>query len=163
MMVVAVVGLLDNMSTFTVEALDNDHGYWRLLRSLWAQGQGQTFAIVERDVLPSADRLAEMAGCSSSWCCSSYPYIGHLMAGLAGFFPPSQRPDIRTMVESLGCMKFGSELMVKVLNIFDGEPAHWAQIHARVVVQTLMVSRRLRPHVHWPPVRHLRLEVEPVT
>lgn len=88
-----VAGMLDEAtaaavagSGFPVELRQLDRGdlgaYGRLVRGLWREGQ--TFAIVEQDVIPTRDQLVELAECPGDWCSFLYdtalypdgPYFG---------------------------------------------------------------------------------------
>jgi hypothetical protein len=65
--------------------------YWALVRSLWAEGQ--TFALVEHDIVVQRHTLAGMERCSSRWCAARYWYQG------------------RPFFAGLGCVVFRAELL----------------------------------------------------
>ena len=67
-------------------------GYWRAVSAMWALGQ--TFAIVEQDVVPFPGALAELQVCPERWCTFRY-------AMQTGYHA------------ALGCTKFAASLMAE--------------------------------------------------
>jgi hypothetical protein len=53
---------------------DDDGGYGRLIRRLWAKGD--SFIVCEHDVVPTRAQLATLQGCGHDWC--SFPYDSDL-------------------------------------------------------------------------------------
>ncbi len=114
-------------------------GYWALLRDLWAKGE--SFTLVEHDVVPHAAALRELAECDMAWC--AFPYaVGDGM-----------------LVTALGCTKFGAALIERHPNLLTGiARAHrdWQSLDA-IIVGSLHQRREVE-HVHWPPVGHVHTE-----
>lgn len=118
----------------TAERIDvghDDEAYWRLLNRLWHTGQ--SFLLIEHDVVIGPDTVAEMTGCPKEWCAASYPYISTVSYGLA-------------------CTKFRGSLMARFPNLFDmiGEAEimrhpkrHWCTLDMGVspILWALGVSR----------------------
>ncbi len=71
---------------------DSDEDYWSLLAGLWADGE--SFCIVEHDVVVEPDVFVELEACPSDWCGFPVPYFRGSYAGLA-------------------CAKFGDELIAR--------------------------------------------------
>lgn len=77
----------------------SDESYWELLNELW--GAGETFAIVEQDIVVGSSTLVTMAQCSRDWCAAPYPYFGgvpYMGLGCVKFTTAMMRqePDLMT-------------------------------------------------------------------
>ena len=68
----------------------SDSDYWHLLDGLWTAGD--TFCILEHDVLPLPDSFDELESCEGDWCAFPTPY-------LSGTYP------------GLGCVKFSADIL----------------------------------------------------
>lgn len=112
-----------------VDALD----YSRLLRQMWREGE--TFVIVEQDILPWPGAIEELFYCPGQWCSCSYPYGG--------------APGIYHM---LGCTKISSQLMLNTPHLWD-TPVHWSQCDVHLRDGALSMGQE--PHPHRPPAIHL--------
>jgi hypothetical protein len=132
-------------SGFPWEAADvsgADTAYTHLLENLWSAGE--TFALVEHDIVPHPGALEALAACPEPWCAFSYPLGRIVHAGL-------------------GCTRFSGELLRahpsavrETWREATGiHPAgHWCNLDDRLT-RALCRAGAVR-HVHEPQVRHLR-------
>ena len=125
----------------TVFVGNSDSDYFDLLSDLWRKGE--TFAIVEHDIVVHPTALAELEQCSSDWCAFPSYYFNSTHVGL-------------------GCVKFGSTLikahpyaMDQVGTISDNrhEVKHWCRLDAWLQQRVLPATKR---HVHSNVVGHVR-------
>ena len=72
--------------------------YWDLLSGLWKAGE--TFVIVEHDIVIHPDTIDDLLDCDAPWCAATYPYLD-------GMYP------------GLGCMKFDEKLMARLPDLLD--------------------------------------------
>lgn len=117
-----------------------DDAYWRFWRRVWAAGR--TVIVVEHDITPTPQALADLDGCGSPWCAQPYPYMGGLYRGL-------------------GCTRFTAALMAAVPDLWERvakmsdathPPMHWCRLDAWATrVLTGDGWRRCEHHV---PVGH---------
>lgn len=124
----------------------SDDAYWALLQRLWSRGQ--TFSIVEHDIIVRPDSLDELAGCPSPWCSFEVPFVGSWGDTYAG----------------LGCAKFSASLIARAPEALarvaeipgdDVHPAkHWCRVDAWLAA-VLQVAGETKC-VHGPPLEHLR-------
>jgi hypothetical protein len=131
-----------------VDVADADTAYWQLLHSLWAEGE--TFCIVEHDVIVREDTIGELAACPDEWCAFEILiYNGIPWAGL-------------------GCMKFGSTLIEQVPDLLDAISTlsdhshprkHWCRLDAWI--QNHLHAFGHKQHVHRPPLEHVRAPGQP--
>ena len=127
------------------EAIDvsgSDSSYWELLDSLWTAGE--TFIVVEHDVIVRPDTLDYLRYCPQSDVCT-YP--------IPYFWSPQ--------AVGMACNKFGStfiarhpDLMAQAAEMSDEQhpPKHWCR-------QDQWIQTLIRPevyHVHLPPLAHYR-------
>jgi hypothetical protein len=120
-----------------------DDAYWHLFASLWARGE--TFCVVEHDVIVRDMALDELASCESDWCSFLVPYVGLEYAGLA-------------------CAKFTEALIARVPDALqavaanpgdeDHPPKHWCRLDAWL--QAALEEAGERKCIHGPPLQHLR-------
>jgi hypothetical protein len=132
-------------SGYAWEARDvavSDGAYTELLASLWAAREA--FAIVEHDVIPHPEALAELEACPEPFCAFEYPYQGRMHAGL-------------------GCARFAASLLAAVPDAVEqtlaesteAHPAgHWCQLDDRL--SRVLTRHGYAKHVHSPAVGHLR-------
>lgn len=122
---------------------DPEYGYGRLLQQVWAQGE--TFAIVEHDIVVNPGTIADFDSCPELYCAA--PYAWTTQVGPA-----------------LGCTRFRTELLESVPDAIDqvlatpsawGEPGHFRQLDVFLMRRVLRDQHGLQPHVHLPPVEHL--------
>jgi len=124
-----------------VDVSGSSEAYFDLLHDLW--GKGESFIIVEHDVVVHPTALQELEECKYSWCAFPTPYFNGQHVGL-------------------GCVKFGSLLlkrfpkaMDQVATMHDPKhpPKHWCRLDTWLQTQVLLTNER---HVHAPALRHLR-------
>ncbi len=91
-----------------IDVSSDDEAYWRLLRDLWAAGE--TFCIVEQDIVVKPETLDGLAACTEWRCAAAYPYFNGLYPGL-------------------GCTRFSAELLSSVPGAIE-EIGSWSdEIH----------------------------------
>lgn len=111
-------------------AVDAADGYRLLLADLWAEGE--PFTLVEHDVAPTRDQLAQLEECPRPWC--------HY-----GYFPGHWIPVF-------GCARFSAELIAGTPGVWDNPSWPWSQLDMKFAT----AARELgwRAHWHSPHVRH---------
>lgn len=126
----------------TADVSASDEAYWHVLADLWRSGE--SFCIVEHDVVVNADTFDAFADCEHEWCAAPYPYFN-------GDYP------------GLGCVRFSEALtrrhpnvMEDVAALSDGShpPMHWCRLD-QWVRNVLMQKHRIVPCIH-APVGHAR-------
>jgi hypothetical protein len=137
--------VVDALAGWGVELRDvsgSDSAYWSLLDEMWRDGQ--TFCIVEHDVVVGPQTLFDLEACEHDWCSCQVPYVGLITAGLS-------------------CAKFSVPLIARhpealeQIALLEDEkhpPKHWCMLDSwlRVVLEGEAM------HVHEPPLEHLRDE-----
>lgn len=122
---------------------DPVYGYSRLIVDLWAAGE--TFCIVEHDVVPHRGALGQLAVCRHDYCAFPYPWV--TCVGVA-----------------LGCTKFTGRLLEQYPHAATiaaripsayGEPGHFRQFDVWLQAAVLRDLYGLQPHGHLPAVAHL--------
>lgn len=117
-----------------VDVSGSESNYWDLMHQLWASGE--TFVIVEHDIVVGGASVQLMLECSHLWCACSYPYFMGPYAGL-------------------GCTKFEGSLtqayphaMDQVGQMFDEQHPmkHWCRIDHWL--WTVLHQVGLGRHVH---------------
>lgn len=109
-----------------------DSSYYDLLHSLWHEGE--TFVIVEHDIIPWPGAVTAIYNCPEPWC--TYPY--------------NNQTD-----RSLGCTKFSAQLLQDHPGALD-EPTYdksWTRLD--VYIGHKLSSLGLTHHIHKPNVAHL--------
>lgn len=121
----------------------SDRAYWSVLAAMW--DLGETFAVVEQDVIIEPDTLTRLEQCDRPWCAHATPYLHGQHVGM-------------------GCVKFGASLiaadplaMQKVGEMFDlKHPAkHWCRLDAWLQTMTLPFTG-IERHVHPQVLGHVR-------
>lgn len=121
----------------------DDTAYFRLLSNMWHQGE--TFVVVEHDVLVKPWSIDDLERCSHPWCAWQIKYG-------AGFTP------------GLGCAKFTAEVMSQVPDAMERvgrcsdaghPPMHWCRIDWWLQ-HKILPGAGLVQHVHGGPLDHLR-------
>lgn len=103
--------------------------YQRLLRSLW--DRGESFVIVEHDVVPALGALDDLMACDAEWCGCPYP-------------PADAVP--------LGCVKIADTLIAKLPGLWERMPLrHWQYCDSWFGAHAEAITA---PHPH-QPVTHL--------
>jgi hypothetical protein len=114
---------------------EHDSSYYRLVRNLWHDGE--TFIIVEHDIIPWPGAVTILDQCSQPWCLNPY----------------NNQTD-----GSLGCTKFGKTLLTQYPDALD-EPffrhydKSWAMLDGYVYDK--LTSLGVDRHIHKPNVAHL--------
>ena len=104
------------------------NAYPLLLRSAWRRGD--TFVVVEHDVVVSADAIGELLDCPEPWCAHGYYY-----------------PKRDTFIYGLGCVKFDEVLLAQTHDLVDDfGRLHWQQLDD--AVQRILQARGYRQHRH---------------
>lgn len=121
----------------------HDGAYWSLLATLW--DAGETFAIVEHDVIVEPDTLDRLARCPEAWCAHPTPYLHGEHVGM-------------------GCVKFTDRLIaarpqaveeVGDMHDLQHPRRHWCRLDAWL--QTMVLPHTgVQRHVHQPALRHVR-------
>lgn len=123
-----------------VDVSDSDEAYWSLLAGLWSDGE--TFTIVEHDVVVVQNAMRQFEECYGEWCAFPAQYVNGPYAGLA-------------------CTKFSAALIarnpqavVKAGELYDSThpPRHWCRLDAWL--QRQFAGERRCFHV--PVLRHIR-------
>lgn len=120
--------------------------YWSLLSDCWSNGE--TFAIVEHDIVVRPESLAELDTCPYEWCSFGAPYFCGVYHGL-------------------GCVKFTANLIARHPNALDkvaayhdeGHPSkHWCRLDAWLQDRVLASEYR---HRHETVLEHAKKELVP--
>lgn len=115
--------------------------YYDLLKRLWHKGE--TFCIVEQDIVPWPGALGALEACPQGWCGFSY----QLSSGYGAW---------------LGCTRFRAEFVRARPGVPEaiaalpdhGTPArYWGRLDTRLA--EVLEREGLKIHVHWPAVGHL--------
>ena len=123
---------------------DSDTAYWDLLSELWRAGE--TFTVVEQDIIVEPNTLSNLDACPKLWCCAPYPYLR------------SER------YAGLGCARFHANLLRSQPDLLEHvgkysdsrhTARHWCTLDFAL---TREIRRRCRTQmcVQHPPVGHLR-------
>lgn len=124
--------------------MDADDAYTGLLLGLWAQGE--TFVLVEHDIVPWPGAIEDLWGCPQPWCGFPYPFMGGMHNGL-------------------GCCKFGASLVVDhpstiadtLTESNNVHPrGHWCNLDDRITRQ--LHRRGVTKHPHLPTVGHVNAD-----
>lgn len=125
----------------TADVSASDTAYTLLLQELWEQGE--TFAIVEHDIVIRPDTLDAFEDCDQPWCSYTYPFRDTHIAGL-------------------GCTRFRAELLAAhpdaVAKTWRETTAvhpagNWCNLDQRLT--NALVAAGATRHLHGPPVGHL--------
>ena len=95
-------------SGYAWEAVDvsgSDEAYWDLLAGLWRAGE--TFCLVEHDIVVGPGTLPSFERCPKPWCAASYRFMrgtGFVGLGCTRFRAEVMRaaPDLMTEIAALG-------------------------------------------------------------
>jgi hypothetical protein len=131
-----------------VDVSASDESYWELIADVWAEGE--TFIVVEHDIIVRPDTLRSLLGCVEEWC--TFPYAMCTGPELTG----------------LGCTKFDASIMATVPNLITRTaqmedalhpPKHWCRIDQNT--QHELMRRHYVVCRHLPAVEHLRDDGDP--
>ncbi len=127
---------------YLYRVVDDDDGYWRELRDLWATGTG--LIIVEQDNQVAEATLSEFDRCPRRWCTAPYPYR----------FPPDgewKQEDI-ILIRGMGLVKFSAELTQERPDLIaDIGSIYWTHLDAAVYYALYDAGERICWH---RPVGH---------
>jgi hypothetical protein len=110
--------------------------YSELLADLWEEGE--SVLMLEHDVVPYEDSIADIAYCPEPWC--GYAYVDG-----GGF---------RKDASNLGCTKLSAELIAATVEFGAAERGErdWRNCDSRM--SRCAYVQKLRPHRHYPNVEH---------
>lgn len=120
--------------------------YWELLAGLWQDGE--TFAIVEHDIVVRPDTLDALQDCPHEWCSYGAPYYNGVYHGM-------------------GCVKFSAGLIARhpraleqVAEYSDADhpPKHWCRLDAWLQGRVLVSEYR---HRHEEVLGHSKADLLP--
>lgn len=125
----------DDVTWWDCNSSDND--YFEGVRFMW--NQGETFVIVEQDILPYPTALKDIYECPHRFCVTWTPH----WQAINGDGP---------WTYAHGLVKYGENLIGEIPSYFDeyAESHHWSQFDWNLVKT---YSQEI--HYHWPPVIHL--------
>lgn len=118
-----------------------DRGYFNTLSAFW--DLGETFTVVEHDIVVHPGALDELADCDCDWCGYPFEYEGAWTLGL-------------------GCAKFSAALIernpdallrVGVMSDPTHPKRHWCRLDAWLT--SVLMSGDEERHAHTPAVQHL--------
>lgn len=137
-----VVALIGAGASFTVRPMISDDSYWELLNERWVEGD--TFVVVEQDIVIERDTIEELTECDNDWCASPYRYRGHDDSF------------------GLGCTKFGYRLIERHPDLFATvakmsddrhPPKHWCRLD--MWTYRVLTARGEKRCEHRRPVGHI--------
>lgn len=118
-----------------------DRDYFDLLSAYWRSGE--TFCIVEHDIVVRPEALVEFEECPERWCAAPYRYVGSTHYGL-------------------GCVRFDGSLLAAHPDVMDRvavmcdpshPPRHWCRLDAWI--SAVLYDRGERRDGHAGMVEHL--------
>lgn len=117
----------------------NDNAYFQAVREMW--NSGETFVIVEQDILPWPGAVKKIYECPHKFCINWTPHWQSL----------SDR-DSEPWTYAHGLVKYGQDLIHEIPNWFNDyqESQHWSQFD-----WNLVKTYQNQIHYHMPPVIHL--------
>jgi hypothetical protein len=125
-----------------VDVSENESSYYELLRAKWAAGE--TFIIVEHDIIVMRTTFTELEQCPEPWCIVPHRYLGWMHWGL-------------------GCVKFTDRLicavptaMEEVGSLEDEKhpPKHWCRLDCWLQ-QRVLPRYGFHSHNHEFALEHL--------
>lgn len=131
-------------------------GYHEMFCELWRQGQ--TFAVVEQDILVGAKTLRTLLSCQRPWCGAHYQIGGALntsvMLGCTKFSASMMKrhPEVPAKLAEFGCAVYATPTgshadCGKTSREHDGGlPRTWVKLDTRV--STVMMELGYKPHRH---------------
>jgi hypothetical protein len=131
-----------------VNVAHSDASYYAALLDIWAQGE--TFALLEHDVVCRPDVVQAFEECPEPWCAYGYGDICHWSC-------------MDAWRNVLGCTRFRRELVQAVPDALSRVPDDRWDWHT--VCDRLGDSLReagFTHHWHWPPVEHHHLTADRV-
>lgn len=125
-----------------VYVASSSNAYYAALSRWWADGD--TFLVVEHDVVCRPDVIAEAAECPEPWC-------------IWGYDPYCHEECREAWRNALGCTRFRAELMVAVPDALSSvPPSGWDWHNVCDGLGNNLRAAGFTHHWHGPPVRHHR-------
>jgi hypothetical protein len=124
----------------------SDYSYHALVKDLW--NKGESFLLVEEDVLAPPTLLKKMAGCPEPWC-GAY---GWRFSGPVGPGETKPQHPKREKEFALFCNKFDASLLARTKGMLDRSPLKWTQLDLAIL--GTLAQRGAERHEHGP-VKHL--------
>jgi len=139
----------EQVSAEFVDVSHCEFAYFCLIAKLWAAGagEGESFILLEHDVLPTVALLEEMWDCPHEWCHAySWRYTSPL-------YPGETRPahPTRQRETALFCHKISASLLRQMGTAMPRGPIRWQSLDFFLLGWLAQVAR---PHLHGP-VTHL--------
>ena len=124
---------------------DDDHAYWRLLCEWWERGE--SFLVVEHDVICRPDIIESVETCPEPWCCYGYDDI--CCPGC-----------MDAWANTLGCTRFRAELIVAVPDAVSSikRPEHLIWTNVCDGIGTNLRAVGFTHHWHFPAVYHHHMD-----
>lgn len=133
----AVAALKSELIDFDLVIARDDYTYGCTLSHYWRMGED--FVNVEHDVVPWPGAIERLRKCEARWCIHQYP-IGH-----SG-----------KLQSALGIVRFSKRLITEQPDACRGwKDTRWNGLDAQVY-GALQIDRGFAPHIHLPPVAHLK-------
>ena len=129
-----------------VDVSGSDTAYWELLSDLWAEGE--SFVVVEHDIIIRHDTLDELEACPEPWCGFPVAYLGGEYPGMA-------------------CVKFtdriisacpGALIQSGRMSTDQHSPGHWCTTDHFLQMVVLPAAVGHHKHVHSPALGHYRAD-----
>jgi len=138
----------DGQEADFVDVSSGDSAYFELWTKLWASGE--TFVVIEHDVVVYPGAIQTMLDCASPWCVTDYMTCGSIQYGF-------------------GCVKFDGGFtrayphaftrMAEGIDFVSAhEPTHWKHLDAQLGAVLSRMADMAWPHRHQPAVTHLNRE-----
>ncbi len=125
-----------------IDVSNSDIAYYVALLDIWKRGE--TFALLEHDVLCRPDIIQEFEDCPEPWCLYGYDSMCH---------PQCQE----AWRNQLGCTRFRSELIAVVPDALSSIPAdNWDWHEMCNGVGENLRAAGFTHHWHHPPAEHHR-------
>lgn len=125
-----------------VDVSSSNIAYYAAMSEWWANGE--TFMILEHDVVCRPDVIEEADACPELWCVWQYAPVC-----------PCGNPDCREAWRNmLGCTRFRAEIMAKAPDAMDFPADNWDWHNMCDGVGNNLRAAGFTHHWHEPPVHH---------
>jgi hypothetical protein len=123
-----------------VDVSSSDLAYYGALYDMWLRGE--TFAILEHDVVCRPDVIEQFEECPEPWCAFGYADICHPRC-------------MDAWANALGCVRFRKELVSEVPDALSAIPRDgWDWHNLCDGLGANLRAQNFTHHWHWPPVEH---------
>ncbi len=123
-----------------VDVAQSDIAYYAALCDWWSKGE--TFLVLEHDVVCRPDVIAELDACPEPWC-------------LYGYDPYCHEECREAWRNALGCTRFRAELLAAVPDAVTSIPrGYWDWHNVCDGIGHNLRAAGFTHHWHGPPVRH---------